>query len=106
MRNAVSVTGQGDRKARKRNNIKMYGGFQTGAAFFVEKVMDIKELSRADIHSLIDEWVHNERNREILKRKLTDGITFERLAEEYKLTPRQVQRIVYKEKNTLVKHLG
>lgn len=54
------------------------------------------DLSRSEISYLIDEWILNERNRTLLKRRLLDGVTFERLAEEFELSVRQVKNIVYK----------
>ena len=50
----------------------------------------------SEIMALIREYVHNERNREILKRRLIDGRTYEQLAEEFDLSPRQIKNIVYK----------
>ena len=44
----------------------------------------------------IDKYIHNERNRKILKRRLLDGIRYEPLAEEFDLSVRQVKNIVYK----------
>lgn len=49
------------------------------------------------IAKLIDEKVHHERNRKLLKRRLIDGICFEPLAEEFELSVRQVKYIVYRE---------
>ena len=37
-----------------------------------------------------------ERNRLILKRRLIDGIKYETLAEEFQMSVKQIQRIVYK----------
>lgn len=57
-----------------------------------------ENISRTDIESVIDEWIvgsQAERNRQILKRRLTDGIRFELLAEEFGLSVKQTQRIVY-----------
>ena len=51
-------------------------------------------LSRNDWEGLIDQWIFNERNRKILKRRLLDGICYEPLAEEFDLSTRQVQKIV------------
>lgn len=67
--------------------------------------MMFDDLSCSEIKFLIDEWVHNERNREILKRKWLDGITYERLAEEFDLSVRQVKNIVYKAERQLIKHM-
>lgn len=61
--------------------------------------------SKTELEHLIDEWVLNERNRKITKRKLCDGVTFEKLAEEFELSPQQVKTIVYKSQAILVCHL-
>ena len=60
---------------------------------------------RSEIERLIDEWVYNERNRCILKRRLLDGITYERLADEFGLSVRQVKSIVYKSQTHLFRHM-
>jgi hypothetical protein len=66
--------------------------------------MEIK-ISTSELSYLIDEWIFNERNRKIVKRKLIDGITFERLAEEFDLSVQQVKTIVYKSQALLACHL-
>lgn len=63
------------------------------------------DLSRSQIEALIDEWILNERDRKILKRRLIDGICFEPLAEEFDLSERQVKNIVYKGEQKLIKHI-
>ena len=66
------------------------------------------ELSRTDYESLIDEWIvgrNAERNCKILKHRLIDGVTFERLAEEFDLSDRHTKTIVYKGMETLIKHI-
>jgi DNA-directed RNA polymerase sigma subunit (sigma70/sigma32) len=60
---------------------------------------------RSAIEYTIDEWIFNERNRAILKRKLLDGITFERLAEEFDLSTQQVKTIVCKGRRIIQSHL-
>lgn len=60
------------------------------------KAHDADGLTRGEIEHLIDEYIHNERNRAILKRRLLDGICYEPLAEEFDLSDRQVKNIVYK----------
>lgn len=59
------------------------------------------DLSRSQIIDLIDEWILSERNRAILKRRLIDGVTYERLAEEFDLSVRQVKAIVYKSEDRI-----
>ena len=66
------------------------------------------DLSRSEIEHLIDEWVvgrNAARDRMILKRRLIDGITFERLAEEFDLSVRQVKNIVYRHEDRLFSHI-
>lgn len=63
------------------------------------------ELSRSEWSYLIDEWILNERDRNILKRRLLDGIHYEPLAEEFGMSVRQIKHIVYKSEQKLVKHL-
>ena len=58
--------------------------------------MELYNLSRSDWENLIDEWIFNERDREILKRRLLDGLTFEQLASEFNYSTQNIQRIIYK----------
>lgn len=57
----------------------------------------MRDYTNSEICKVIDEHVHNARNRDILKRRLIDGVCFEPLAEEFNLSVRQVKNIVYKE---------
>lgn len=54
----------------------------------------------------IDEWIYNELDRYILKRKLLDGLTFENIVEEintpiYRLEIDQIKRRFYKAEERL-----
>lgn len=60
------------------------------------------DLSRSELIALIDEWIFNERDRQILKRRLLDGITYEKLAEEFDLSVRHIKTVVYKSEQKLV----
>lgn len=51
---------------------------------------------------LIEERVHNDLYRRVLKLRLIDGWTYERIAEEVDRTPRQVYYIVA----SMTKHLN
>ena len=64
--------------------------------------METYNLDRYQWEALIDRWIFNERDRAIIKRRLLDGICFEPLAEEFDLSVRQVQKIVYKAQNKLI----
>lgn len=68
---------------------------------------DMHDYSRSEIDKLIDEWIigrNADRDRRILKRRLFDGITYERLAEEFDLSVRQVKNIVYRREDELFLH--
>lgn len=54
------------------------------------------EYSNSQIREIIGEFIHNERDRRILERRLIDGITFDRLAGEFDLSVQRVKAIVYK----------
>ena len=63
------------------------------------------EYSNSQIRELIAEYVHSERDRSILARRLIDGITFERLAEEFQMSPKAVRVIVHKQEEILFRHI-
>ena len=62
-------------------------------------------IPRSTIEHLIDEWIFNERDRKILKRRLLDGICYEPLAEEFDLSVSQIKNIVYKSEKILLRHI-
>lgn len=63
------------------------------------------EYTNSQMQALIDEYIHSERDRAILKRRLVDGVCFEPLAEEFDLSVRHVKKIVYKEQDRLFRHI-
>lgn len=63
------------------------------------------DYTNSQILALIDEYIHSERDRAILRRRLIDGICYEPLAEEFDLSVNQVRRIVYKQQDKLFRHL-
>ncbi len=65
--------------------------------------MNYDELSRSELSMLIDEWIFNERDRAILKRRLLDGLKYEALAEEFDMSVRRTKSIVYKSQERLFK---
>lgn len=62
-------------------------------------------LPRSVLDALIDEWIFSERDRAILRRRLFDGVTYERLAEEFDLSVRQTKTIIYKAEDKLFRHI-
>ena len=66
------------------------------------------DLSRSEWENLIDEYVigrNSERNRRMLKRRLLDGITYERLADEFDMSVQNVCSTIYKCQDKVSKHL-
>jgi len=70
-----------------------------------EKTVDLDNITNQEIQSAIDTWIHSERDRAILKRRLIDGICFEPLSEEFGLSVRQMKTIVSRSEEKLFKHL-
>ena len=67
--------------------------------------MKFEDISNSALCRLIDEWVKNARDRDILKDRLINGICYEPLAEKYDLSVRQIKTIVSKQENILLKHI-
>lgn len=66
----------------------------------------MRDLSRSELEYLIDEWILNERDRRILKRRMIDGICYEPLAEEFDLSVQRVKTIVYKSQEKIFRHIS
>ncbi len=62
-------------------------------------------ISCSEVSHLIDEWCFNEKHRAILKRRWIDGIGQEELAEEFDLSVRQIQYIIYKQGDKVLRHV-
>lgn len=67
--------------------------------------VDLSDVKNSDIANAIDEYIHSERDRKILKRRLIDGICYEPLADEMGMSVRQIKRIVSRTEEKLFKHL-
>lgn len=63
------------------------------------------EYTNSQIREIIGEYIHSERDRRIMERRLIDGITFERLAEEFELSVRRTKTIVYQCQVEIFKHI-
>lgn len=63
------------------------------------------QYTNSNMKTLIEEYIHSQRDRRILSYRLIDGLTFERIAELEDMSDKQIQRIVYKQQEQLFKHL-
>ena len=73
-----------------------------------QAVSQTHDVSRTEIERAIDEWIvgkNAERDRKLLRRRLIDGIVFERLAEEFELSVRQTKEIIYKGQDKVFRHI-
>ena len=60
--------------------------------------------SNTRLREICEDYIHNERDRNMFYRKFGDGITLERLAEEYELSVSQVKRIIKKHYFEVFRH--
>lgn len=65
----------------------------------------MRDYSNSQMEKIINEYIHSERDRKLLKRRYIDGILQEPLAEEFDLSIRQTQNIIYKYENLIFKKL-
>lgn len=65
----------------------------------------MRDYTNSEINAIIDDVVHSERDRAILKRRLIDGICYEPLAEEFDLSVRHIKKIVYTQEEKIFQHL-
>lgn len=63
------------------------------------------EYTNSHIIDVIDEHIHNDRNRGILKSRFVDGWTYEHIADHYDMSVRHIKRIIYTSQDQLFKHL-
>ena len=63
------------------------------------------EYTNSQIRDLIREHIHSDRDRKILYQRLVNGVTFERLAEIFSMSPRQIRTIVHRNEEILFEHL-
>lgn len=67
--------------------------------------VNLDNISNSQLEEAINEWIHSERDRKILKRRLIDGICFEPLADEFGLSVRHMKSIVSNAEAKLFKHI-
>ena len=65
----------------------------------------IKKRPVSEINWILNEFIHDARNREITRRKLLQNEPYEPLSEEYNLTPRQCFNVVKECCKIIVQHI-
>lgn len=51
-------------------------------------------LTNSQLADLIGENIHSERNRQIMRLRLIDGMTYEKIAEIMEMSPRYIRSLV------------
>lgn len=70
------------------------------------------DYTNSQIRALIEEWIHSERDREVLLYRLVDGLTIEQICDRYQakhpdypISTDTVKRIIRKSEPELFKHI-
>lgn len=71
----------------------------------MKHALDKYDLSKRQVLDLIDAYIFNERNRQILQRRLLDGVCYEDLADEFSLSVNHVKSICYDAIEKITKHI-
>jgi len=66
----------------------------------------MRDYTNTEMFNLIDEWIHNWRDRRIMKDWLINGHGFEYLAERYDMSVSQVKRVVDKNMEIVQQYLN
>ena len=78
---------------------------ESSKSTFKEAVSMIQNTSKDDLEELIAQWIHNKRNREILRLRFIDGIRYDELAEKFDLSVTRVKEIVRKSACAISAHI-
>ena len=63
------------------------------------------EYSNSRVREIVAEYIHDEKHRRLMERRLIDNVTIERLAEEFDLSVSQTKRIIWKNSKIVFRHL-
>jgi Sigma-70, region 4. len=68
-------------------------------------MINLENITNSHIRHTIEEYIHSERDRSILTDRFVNGYTFERIAENHDMSTVQIKRIIYKNEETIFRHL-
>ena len=63
------------------------------------------EYSNSQVREIIREYIHDEKHRILMEKRMIDNVTIERLAEEQELSVSQVKRIIKKNMDIICRHI-
>ena len=62
------------------------------------------EYTNSRVREIINEYIHSERDRQIMTDRLVNNISIERLSDIYDLSVSQIKRIIQRDSRTIFKH--
>lgn len=71
----------------------------------IATIHNLIELSRSEIEWLISEYCFVARDREILKSRWLDGLTFDQIAEKHAISVRHAKTIIRKYREAVLTHV-
>lgn len=71
----------------------------------IAKIHNLVDMSRSEIEWLITEYCFVARDREILKLRWLDGLTFEEISERQDISVRQAKNIIRKNRERVLTHV-
>ena len=63
------------------------------------------EYKNSEVIEIVNEYIHSQRDRGIMIRRLVDMATLEQLAEEFDMSVSQIKRIVYRNAEIVFRHI-
>lgn len=63
------------------------------------------EYTNSQIREIISEYVHNARDREIMRMRLIEGMTLEQISFEMNISVSTVKRVIFKNSYAIFKHV-
>lgn len=65
----------------------------------------IQGISKDELFFVIDQYIHSERDRALMKRRLHDRVSIEALSEEFAMSPRRCFELVKANRTLIIGHL-
>lgn len=63
------------------------------------------DLSRDEITYLIEQFIFSRRDREMLKDRLLDGMTYDELSRKYYMSVRHIKNLIHRNKEIVFTHV-
>ena len=71
----------------------------------IATIHNLIDMSRSEIENLIEQYCFVARDREILKSRWLDGLTFEEISGKHNISERQAKNIIRKNRENVLTHV-